>query len=161
MKNYNKHDHTHCFNQKESPCGVKGIHRCCLCLEPTPQLEECKCESFSKEILDTSECKVHKGDVISNEPEEWESRIKNGRDEETGIYHVDGAEYNVDEDKLISFIKSKIRKAEERGKLYYHASNVKFENEIYNSAITDAVEALDVYTWGNYNPAVVIRALKK
>lgn len=37
MKDYNKHDHTHCFNQKESPCGIKGIHRCCLCLEPSPQ----------------------------------------------------------------------------------------------------------------------------
>lgn len=51
---------------------------------------------------------------IYQQPEEWESRIRNGRDEETGIYHIDGAEYNVDESKLVSFIKTEIRKAGER-----------------------------------------------
>lgn len=34
--NYSKIDHTHCFDQKESPCGIQGKHRCCLCNEPVP-----------------------------------------------------------------------------------------------------------------------------
>lgn len=34
--NYNKISHTHCFNQVDSPCGIKGKHRCCLCGEPVP-----------------------------------------------------------------------------------------------------------------------------
>lgn len=51
--------------------------------------------------------------------ETMEEKIRNGRYEETGIYHVDGAEYNVNEDKLVSFIKSEIEKArqEERAEL--------------------------------------------
>lgn len=42
------------------------------------------------------------------EPEKkdvWEDKIRNNAPE-TGIYHVDGAEYNVDEDTLIDFIKT-------------------------------------------------------
>jgi len=46
-----------------------------------------------------------------------EEKIRNGRYEETGIYHVDGAEYNVNEDKLVSFIKSEIEKARQEEKI--------------------------------------------
>lgn len=51
--------------------------------------------------------------------EEWEEEIRGDRYEETGIYHVDGAEYNVDEDKLVAFIKSEKEKSrqEERAEL--------------------------------------------
>lgn len=31
---YNKLDHTHCWKEKNPPCGIKGEHRCYLCEEP-------------------------------------------------------------------------------------------------------------------------------
>jgi len=142
MKDYNKYDHTHCFNQKESPCGIKGTHRCCLCLEPSPQPEECKCESFSKEILDTSECKVHKGDVISNEPEEWESRFEKDC---VSIDPENGQPWLIGNYK--EFIKIEIRKAEERGRgkqdeLIKALHSTYNPDYYYNQAITDALKAL-------------------
>lgn len=33
---YNKRDHTHC-PPVDSPCGLKGEHRCCLCEEPVQE----------------------------------------------------------------------------------------------------------------------------
>lgn len=41
QREYKYRDHTHCFNQKESPCGIKGKHACCLC-RLNPQRECCK-----------------------------------------------------------------------------------------------------------------------
>lgn len=36
-KNYEKyHSHSHCFESENPPCGMKGLHRCCLCQEPVP-----------------------------------------------------------------------------------------------------------------------------
>lgn len=36
-KPYNKIDHSHCWEYRTSPCGIKGKHRCCLCSEPVPE----------------------------------------------------------------------------------------------------------------------------
>jgi hypothetical protein len=33
---YNKRDHNHCWTSDNPPCGIKGQHRCCLCMEPVP-----------------------------------------------------------------------------------------------------------------------------
>lgn len=30
-ESYNRRDHTHCFDQENPPCGIRGKHRCCLC----------------------------------------------------------------------------------------------------------------------------------
>jgi len=33
LAGYSKNDHTHCPSQN-SPCGIEGAHRCCLCKKP-------------------------------------------------------------------------------------------------------------------------------
>ena len=35
--NYDKVSHSHCWESKNPPCGLKGKHRCCLCGEPVPE----------------------------------------------------------------------------------------------------------------------------
>ena len=35
---YNQRDHSHCWESKEPPCGLKGTHRCCLCELPAPKV---------------------------------------------------------------------------------------------------------------------------
>jgi hypothetical protein len=41
MKDYSKHDHTHCFDQENPPCGQKIKHfECCLCKEPHPEIAQ-------------------------------------------------------------------------------------------------------------------------
>jgi hypothetical protein len=40
QSNYEQdHSHTHCFNQENPPCGIKGTHRCCLCEKAVPNNE--------------------------------------------------------------------------------------------------------------------------
>ena len=49
---YNKIDHSHC-PEINSPCGIKGKHRCCLCNEPvpTPQNWREEFDSFISSLL--------------------------------------------------------------------------------------------------------------
>ena len=35
---YNQRDHSHCWESKEPPCGLKGTHGCCLCELPAPEV---------------------------------------------------------------------------------------------------------------------------
>ena len=38
---YNQHDHTHCWNKENPPCGQKIKHfECCLCKKQHPEIEE-------------------------------------------------------------------------------------------------------------------------
>ena len=37
MKDYEDRSHSHCFDNNNPPCGIKGIHRCCLCGKPVPK----------------------------------------------------------------------------------------------------------------------------
>jgi hypothetical protein len=83
---YNKHDHTHC-PPINSPCGIKGSHRCCLCLEPSPQPEEWSVR-FDKQFKELS--------VVS------------GVGEQGNLHGYDATPY------VKEFIKSEIRKAEEK-----------------------------------------------
>jgi hypothetical protein len=53
---------------------------------------------------------------IKIEQKEWVNLIQN-HDSRTGIYHVDGAEYNVDETTLIVFIATLLANAKEEGRL--------------------------------------------
>jgi len=39
-----EHSHTHCWEEKNPPCGQKGIHRCCLCEKQNPKVIEIKKE---------------------------------------------------------------------------------------------------------------------
>lgn len=73
-KPYNKRDHRHC-SEKDSPCGIQGSHRCCLCEEPFDAM------GFSV-ITDPSmkpgEWRVEKGQIYSNPPsqeEEWKIEL--------------------------------------------------------------------------------------
>lgn len=34
---YNQRDHMHCFQSSQPPCGIKGLHRCCLCEKEVPE----------------------------------------------------------------------------------------------------------------------------
>lgn len=43
----------------------------------------------------------------------WKYKIRQSS-KETGIHHIDGAEYNLDEDVLIKFIAHEIKLAEEK-----------------------------------------------
>lgn len=64
MKEYSKIDHTHCFDQETSPCGIVGKHPCCLCKESIPQ--ETK-ESWEQEFykkFDFFECSALNADDI-------------------------------------------------------------------------------------------------
>lgn len=176
MKDYNKYDHTHCFNQKESPCGIKGIHRCCLCLEPSPQLEEkekCLCdidnvggnckycadwrvlpsqqlESINNYTEDNESIKNSDKSILS-QPEEWESRFYN-EFTVTRYSQPSGTPVIVfksiqDAGRILSFIKTEILKAEERGKEFTKEALRPFVydrpiDSVYNQAITDALEAL-------------------
>lgn len=155
MKDYNKHDHTHCFNQKESPCGIKGIHRCCLCLEPSPQpskllddlqnyypIEELK-EMTNEEAADYEQEKgispQPKEKYLTNEevqklydngfppdfvkPEEWESRF------DALFSYKEGDVLKPRKPSQIkSFIKTEIRKAEERTvkDIYRHTEKLEY-----------------------------------
>lgn len=47
-KPYNQVDHSHCFESENPPCGIKGKHRCCLCLK-SPQAESWEKE-FDREF---------------------------------------------------------------------------------------------------------------
>lgn len=59
---YNKRDHTHC-PEKDSPCGIQGSHRCCLCEEPV------KANYVQTgEIIECGHCKPDKGYSL---PEKW------------------------------------------------------------------------------------------
>lgn len=49
MKDYYKHDHTHCFESENPPCGREGKHPCCLCLElPTQTTAETDSDKLRK-----------------------------------------------------------------------------------------------------------------
>ena len=37
---YDKQDHSHCWESKNPPCGIKGEHRCCLCGTPVPDKQK-------------------------------------------------------------------------------------------------------------------------
>lgn len=65
VKNYSQKDHTHCYDQKNPPCGIKGIH-CCLC-------DICKPQMNSKNIGVNQ-----KGEVIVEDHlirEDWEKEF--------------------------------------------------------------------------------------
>ncbi len=60
---YNKIDHNHC-PEVDSPCGLKGKHRCCLCQEPVesqPKWEELR------ELVDTYGFNRHSEFGVTNE----------------------------------------------------------------------------------------------
>lgn len=49
-KDYNKHDHTHCFDDKNPPCGQRIKHyMCCLCEKKNPELINRLIERVEKE----------------------------------------------------------------------------------------------------------------
>lgn len=38
-ENYERdYSHYHCWEVENSPCGFKGLHRCCLCETPVPEI---------------------------------------------------------------------------------------------------------------------------
>ena len=47
---YNQRDHSHCWESKEPPCGLKGTHRCCLCELPAPKVSDCLIELGVNEL---------------------------------------------------------------------------------------------------------------
>lgn len=73
MTDYNKHDHIHCFNQEESPCGIKGKHRCCLCEEEVMKTTPQKPERSVEEIVEEwNEYNADKGGLLyPNRNEDW------------------------------------------------------------------------------------------
>lgn len=40
LKPYYTVDHSHCWESKTPPCGIKGEHRCCLCEMPKPDMSD-------------------------------------------------------------------------------------------------------------------------
>ena len=49
-KPYDQIDHSHCWQEKNPPCGIKGKHRCCLCELPVP--EDIPKSKFTKENME-------------------------------------------------------------------------------------------------------------
>lgn len=52
MKSYNQRDHIHCWQQENSPCGIKSIHRCCLCELPSPGSEDSQKQGCECAVID-------------------------------------------------------------------------------------------------------------
>lgn len=38
---------------------------------PTPDSMTCKCENFNKDIIDTSDCPIHRGNTIADSTDSW------------------------------------------------------------------------------------------
>lgn len=66
---YNKIDHSHCWQSDSPPCGLKGKHRCCLCTEPVPHTNDKVREGLTK-ILEDFSTKVESHD-FSNGLSSW------------------------------------------------------------------------------------------
>jgi hypothetical protein len=59
MEAYHYVDHTHCWDKENPPCGIKGKHRCCLCLKPVPnQPQNNQWEKSKWVVLEDDDC-VH------------------------------------------------------------------------------------------------------
>lgn len=97
------------------------------------------------------ECRNHMTDSFTSpQPEEWSVRF----DEEFThngdgkFWQTDALGYETDPVEVKDFIKTEIRKAEERGRketvLYKHVK-IAVENEVYNQAITDVVGIVGEY----------------
>lgn len=57
LRTYNRTDHTHC-PEKDSPCGIEGKHRCCICLIPDPeQLTDEDWKKAAKSIVEVTKTK--------------------------------------------------------------------------------------------------------
>lgn len=51
--NYGKHDHGHCWEEKNPACGQKIKHfECCLCQEPHPEIQKAKTEGIKSAFED-------------------------------------------------------------------------------------------------------------
>lgn len=110
MKNYNKRDHSHCWEKENPPCGVKGTHRCCLCLEPSPQPEEewSECnpcfDGEHKECVSSGcECPCKPRDI-----KEWQKTFL-----DAGTYET-GTDLSCMIETVSKILSTEIRKAEER-----------------------------------------------
>jgi len=94
--------HSCCFEQGETPaCGIKGLHRCCLCEKP---MEQTKQENWERRFD-----KKAKTEWMSR----WDKYDETDLTHEKPIYLVDAPQCTSNEIK--DFIRTEIEAAEKRG----------------------------------------------
>lgn len=68
-------DHYCCFQQSKPPCGIKGLHRCCLCGKAVPTEPKSSPEPETELIGDASPVQADKLNQASPEPERCEHGV--------------------------------------------------------------------------------------
>lgn len=160
------HSHSHC-PEKDSPCGIQGSHRCCLCEEPVKEELCAKCRApflshhhvhttrtgkyhtacYQKTYKEPQEVNRLETEPVNNEGSqevEWEKELE---------YHLG---YNLMPSKTISEVakpfistlladKAKVLREEIGGRIFVNpneAGQFSLHTDGYNQALEDVLETI-------------------